>query len=617
MFEPVYDLDLQPCGAFRLPDGICEWRVWAPYARKLQLVLIASDTTRRIIPMHAEDDGYFHIFVPDIAHGQRYTYQHTSGAEFPDPASRWQPDGVHGASAVFDPRFQWNDTSWQGIERHRLAIYELHVGAFTPQGTLDAAATRLNELKQLGVTAVELMPIAQFPGVHSWGYDGTYWCAVQNSYGGPRALQRFVDAAHQHGLAVILDVVFNHFGPEGNYTGKYGPYVTMEHSTLWGAATNFDGPHCEHVRSFVLHVARQWLSDFHVDGLRIDAAHVMHDNSPRHILGDLRAVADEVATERNVPAHLIVDSNLHNPALLADRESGGCEMDMQWNNDFHHSLHVLLTGEQHGYYKQFCDPKKQLVKAINENVVSIPHCAITQQLHDGQNSSFEADRYVISTQTHDQVGNRAYGGRLGSLVIDAASRLAAGLMLLSPQIPMLFMGEEYGEPRPFPYFCDCSDADLRATVRVGRLREFTKVGWEGDLPDPLSPAVFQAAILSWRWSEETGQAGLRRLYQDLLNARKLWPELQGISSHAARLHQFPDGDSLLILERARDGHPLRRLTVCYNLSPKTMRVPNQLLTDYAVVLTSESPRYGGKGTVDGSLAAYEFLVFKPVVGSTC
>ncbi len=600
-----------PCGAFLNPDGGCEWRVWAPYCPRVELVLFDTARREQRVLMQPLDDGYHRMSLPRIAAGQRYGFQTGTAPWRPDPASRWQPDGVHAASAVWDPRFAWNSNAWRGVARDRLAIYELHVGTLTSHGTLDAAATRLKDLKELGITAIELMPVCQFPGQFGWGYDGTYWYAVQNSYGGPRALQRFVNAAHQLGIAVVLDVVFNHFGPEGCYVGEYGPYRNEEHHTPWGAAINFDGPHCEHVRAFVLHAVRYWLTEFRLDGLRLDAVHAICDSSPRHILADIRAVADEIAEERGWPVHLIAESNINDPALLLSEEQGGCGLDLQWNDDFHHSLHVLLTGEQQGYYGDFKRPAQQLLASINENY-TLPRTGkiVSEVTSEAAPSAFSPERFVVSTQTHDQVGNRAYGERLTAIVSDSQLRLAAGLMLLSPQIPMLFMGEEYAEPRPFPFFCDFGDARLKDAVREGRRREFSEFAWGNDLPDPLSSSVYRAAVLSWRWPEETGQAGIRRLYQDLLTARREWPELQGSGSHAARLLNQKDGSQLLILERSRADDPECRFIVWFNLTNQVASFAPGLADGFAPVLLSESPRYGGTPGAQSGLDPYEFIVFR-------
>lgn len=617
MNQVALEVDIPECGAFLDAAGNCEWKVWAPYIPNLDLALLSAEGRERRVKMKPQDDGYFCLTLANIAPGQRYGFRNGNGPLRPDPASRWQPGGVHAGSAVWNPSYTWSSHQWRGVERQQLALYELHVGTITPQGTLDAAATRLKDLKELGITAIELMPVCQFAGHHGWGYDGTFWYAVQNSYGGPRALQRFVDAAHQHGLAVILDVVFNHFGPEGCYVHEFGPYGNSEHQTPWGAAINFDGPHCEHVRGFVLHAVRHWLTNFQLDGLRLDAVHAIADTSPRHILADIRAVADEVTVARGWPVHLIAESNINDPALLRGIERGGCAIDLQWNDDFHHSLHVLLTGEQQGYYRDFDRPAQQLLRAINENSVLPrsgrivqPDPAWNEAADDAVHSSFSADRFVISTQTHDQVGNRAYGERLTALVSDSQLRLAAGLMLLSPQIPMLFMGEEYAEPRPFPFFCDFGDTLLKDAVRTGRCREFADFAWSHDLPDPLSSSVYRAAILSWRWPEETGQAGLRRLYQDLLWARRRWPELQGFESHAARLIDQSDGSRVLILERSHADDPECRLVVWFNLSDKVAAFPPGLGDDLIPALISETPRYGGKPQADGGLEPFEFMVLR-------
>jgi maltooligosyltrehalose trehalohydrolase len=392
--------------------------------------------------MAPEGGGYFvHRQLP-VAQGLPYAFKLGDGRDYPDPASRWQPHGVHRPSAVFFPQsYRWSDAAWRGVARDELVIYELHVGAFTPEGTLEAIIPRLPQLLALGVTAVELMPVAQFAGDRDWGYDAVYPYAVQNSYGGPTALLRLVDAAHQAGLAVILDVVYNHFGPEGNYAARYGPYFTDRYRTPWGEAVNYDGPQSDAVRQFVVDNARMWVRDFHLDGLRLDAVQTIYDAGPRHILAEIQAAVRREATRAGRPVHVIAESNQNDVRLIRPSRRGGCGLDGVWSDDFHHAVHALLTGERDGYYMDFGEPA-QVAKALNEAFVYDGcYSAFRRRRHGSRAGATDRTRFVVCIQNHDQVGNRALGDRLGALVAPAAQRLACGLLLLSPCVPLVLTSE--------------------------------------------------------------------------------------------------------------------------------------------------------------------------------
>jgi maltooligosyltrehalose trehalohydrolase len=511
-----------PQGALGEPDGSVVWRVWAPLSSAVSLVSFPSGE-RRETAMTPEDRGYFSHRRAGVAEGFRYAYQLADGREYPDPASRWQPDGVHRPSAVFFPgAYRWSDAAWRGAARHELVIYELHAGTFTPQGTLEGIIPRLTELRELGVTAVELMPLAQFAGERNWGYDGVYPYAVAQSYGGPRALQRSVDAAHQAGLAVILDVVYNHLGPEGNYLANFGPYFTDRYRTPWGQAVNYDGPESDAVRAFVLHNVRMWVRDFHLDGLRLDAVHSIYDLGARHILAEIQAAAQREAARAGRQVHVIAESNQNDVRLIRPHRRGGYGLDGVWSDDFHHAVHALLTGERDGYYLDFGGPR-EVAKALSRVFVYDGcYSRFRRRRHGSRVGATDRTRFVVCIQNHDQVGNRARGDRLSTLVDGAAQRLACGLLLLGPCVPLLFMGEEYGERRPFPFFCSFADAAVVEGVRRGRRREFADLAfrWGSEIPDPLDPETFAAAQLTWSWPEGSPQSQLRRLYQDLLAIRR-------------------------------------------------------------------------------------------------
>jgi maltooligosyltrehalose trehalohydrolase len=524
------------CGAVGSPDGSVLFRVWAPAARRVGLVLF-DHAARREVAMQPEAGGYHRHREADVPEGRKYAFRLDDGPQRPDPCSLRQPEGVHGPSAVVRPdRFAWADGGWKGIRREDLVFYELHVGAFSPEGTFEGVIPRLRDLRELGVTAVELMPVGQFPGARNWGYDGVLPYAAQDSYGGPHGLARLVDACHAEGLAIFLDVVYNHLGPEGNYLGEFGRYFNDRYKTPWGAAVNYDGHGCDAVRDFALDNARMWLEEFHFDGLRVDAVHAVFDLGARHILRAIEDVAEEVGARRGYPAIIVAESDLNDPRLLYTRERGGYALAAQWADDFHHAAHAFLTGERAGYYVDFGEPG-QLARAFEcPFVYAWDYSPFRGRKHGAPPVGLAGDRFVVCLQNHDQVGNRARGDRLGAMLSSPAKqRLAAGLLLLSPYLPLLFMGEEYGEEAPFPFFCSFGDPALVQAVREGRKKEFDAFSWQGEVPDPQAEETFASARLSWSWPEGTPRAGLRRLYRDLLAARREWPALCDFEDRSARL----------------------------------------------------------------------------------
>jgi maltooligosyltrehalose trehalohydrolase len=497
----------RPLGATPQDDGTVEFRVWAPEAERVAVRVGSADDE-----LLDEGFGVRGAAVPAAA-GDDY-WLVVDGKRLPDPCSRWQPKGLRGPSRVLDPRaFAWTDEGWAGPDLADLVVYELHVGTFTAQGTFDAAIDHLPELARLGVTAIEVMPVAEFPGARGWGYDGVYLSAAQSSYGGPEAFQRLVDAAHGAGLGVVLDVVYNHLGASGvRAMQSFGPYFTDRYETFWGKAINFDDAGSDAVREWVLQSAEGWVRDFHVDGLRLDAIHAIHDESPRPILRELAERVHAV----NPRAAVIAESGLNDPKVIRPAAEGGFGHDAQWADDFHHALHALLTGEREGYYEEFGD-LAQLAKAFGRPFV-----------HDGDYSTFRGRRFgapagdrppeqfVVFAQNHDQVGNRAFGDRLPA----GARPLAAFCTLLSPFTPMLFMGEEYGEDAPFQFFSDHIDNRIATATREGRRREFAAfAAFAGEeIPDPQELATFEASKLSRR-----EDPSLRELYGALLRARRELP----------------------------------------------------------------------------------------------
>lgn len=519
--------------------------MWAPNRSRVELKITGPD--ERTVAMEKTATGYFETVVGNCPEGTRYLFVLDGGEARPDPASRHQPDGVHAASAVVGSDFEWHDGEWSGIELEDYIIYELHVGTFTDEGTFDAAIEKLDHIKALGVTAVELLPVGQFPGTRNWGYDGTYISAVQHSYGGARGLKRFVDACHARGMAVVLDVVYNHLGPEGNYLGEFGPYFTDRYKTPWGLALNFDGPHSDDVRWFFIHNALQWVGEFHVDGLRVDAVHAIIDHSAEPFLQDLCEAVHGRARELGRRVVTIAESDLNDPRVITPKEQLGLGFDSQWADDYHHSLHALLTGEQDGYYEGF--PPK---------VSNLGHVLKTGFLYIGQHSTYRGRKYglkpktrngaqfVVSMQNHDQVGNRMLGERLPVLVSQEKVRLAAAAIILSPFIPMLFMGEEYGEKRPFQYFTSHSDTDLIEAVRNGRREEFDDFSWQGEPPDPHDEQTFRASKLDWDSLSRDDHASMLALFRRLIGLRCETPSLRTLDLDAIEVHADDERGVILV-----------------------------------------------------------------------
>jgi maltooligosyltrehalose trehalohydrolase len=497
------------------------------------------------------------------------------------------------------------------VPREDLVFYEIHPGTFTREGTFDAIIPRLPTLRELGVTAVEIMPVAQFPGNRNWGYDGVHLYAPQNTYGGPHGLQRLVDGCHRAGLAVFLDVVYNHLGPEGSYLGEFGPYFAARYRTSWGSALNYDDAGSDAVRDFILNNVCLWIGDYHLDGLRLDAVHAIHDAGPRHILREIKEVADATAARLGRRATIVAESNLNDVRLLLPPERGGDGLDAQWSDDFHHAVHAYLTGETTGYFADY-GRAEHLRKAMEDTfVLDGVYSRFRDRRHGAPVGGLPGDRFVVSIQNHDQVGNRARGDRLAALVVPPAQRLAASLLLLSPHLPLLFMGEEYGEERPFQFFCSFGDAQLIQNVRDGRRREFAEFGWQGEVPDPQADGTFEASRLTWAWPERSFHAGLRRLYHDLLAARRAWPALGDFTHRSARL--LPDEEHGPVLHVVRSARPGQTLQVFFNLTDMHQGLTWPAGMEDHLLFSSEDRRYeGARQAADslGQLLPHECLVLE-------
>ncbi len=525
--------------------------VWAPSATS-----VAVDLTGSRHDLARVSAGWWSVDVDGADHGTDYAYVVDGGSPTPDPRSVRQPHGVHGASRVYDhARYAWSDGAWSGRQLAGSVSYELHIGTFTEEGTFDGAIARLDDLVELGVDLVEVMPVASFPGRNGWGYDGVHLYAAHEPYGGPDGLKRFVDAAHARGLGVVLDVVYNHLGPSGNYLAVFGPYFTQTHQTPWGAAVNLDNVGSDEVRRWIIDNAVMWLRDFHIDGLRLDAVHALVDERATHLLAELSDEVDALSAALRRPLSLIAESDRNDSGFVTSREAGGYGLHAQWDDDVHHALHTMLTGESQGYYEDFAaDPYDALARTLTGAF-----------FHAGTWSSFRgrthgkpvdtamtpASRFVAYTQTHDQVGNRATGDRLSATLSPGRLRVAAAVVLTSAFTPMLFMGEEWGASTPWQYFTDHEDPALADAVRQGRRAEFAGHGWAAeDVPDPQDPATRDRSVLRWEEREQEPHASLLAFYRALLALRRTHHELTDPHlDRVAVMFDTDEGSRLFVIAR--------------------------------------------------------------------
>lgn len=538
---------IQDVGAIYEPNGECTFTVWAPFAENVDLLITAPTPSN--IPLKRFELGYWSTKVSDIEPGTLYYYSLNKNLKRPDPASLSQPEGVHGASEVVDLHaFQWTDGSWNSMLLRDMIIYELHVGSFTQEGTFAGVVSKLGYLKELGINAIEIMPVAQFPGSRNWGYDGVYPFAVQDSYGGVSGLKMLVDACHNEGIAVILDVVYNHMGPEGNYLSEFGPYFTDKYSTPWGKAINFDDAYCDPVRSFFLQNALMWFRDFHIDALRLDAVHAIKDLSAKHFLKELTGKTKKLEQAEGRRFQFIAESDLNDVRYINAPEKGGFALHSQWVDEFHHALHSVVTGEKTGYYSDF-GSMELLKKAFTDTYVYNGTYSDHRKKFFGSDASANpGSQFVIFTQNHDQVGNRMMGERLSSLVSFEMLKAIAGTMFVAPYIPMLFMGEEYGEENPFMYFVSHTDENLVQAVREGRKREFEAFHIEGETPDPQAEETLRRSSLQWNYEENPNSKALFEFYKHLIHLRKNHKVLKHTNKKNLKANAFED-TKVLTLER--------------------------------------------------------------------
>jgi maltooligosyltrehalose trehalohydrolase len=537
------------------------FRLWAPTAGKVSVQIAGQ-----MYPLQQHDGGWWQADVEPARPGMDYAYfLDDENLALPDPRSPWQPSGVHGPSRLLDhAAFPWTDAAWEAPPLSAAILYELHIGAFTPEGTLDAAQTKLDYLRDLGITHVELMPVNAFPGIQGWGYDGVDLFAPHEPYGSPDALKRFVDACHARSLAVLLDVVYNHLGPDGNYLAKFGPYFTAAHHTPWGDAVNFeDRGSCES-RRFFCDNALMWLRDYHFDGLRLDAVHAYSDRSAINFM-------EQLATEvRSLEAHtgrsyvVIAESDLNDPRLVTAPEAGGYGLDAQWSDDFHHALFAVLTGDRSGYYSDF-GSLADLAKSLREVFVyDGRYSPYRDRIHGRPVRNLPASRFLGYSQNHDQVGNRAKGDRLSSIVTIGRAQIAAALVLTAPFVPMLFQGEEWAASSPFQFFTN-HNPELGKLVSAGRRKEFAAFGWNpADIPDPQSPATFQRSKLNWDERTQPPHAAMLDWYRRFIALRRSTPGLT--DPDLAHTHvRFNEDDRWLVMERGA-------VTVAFSLAPQPIQL---------------------------------------------
>jgi maltooligosyltrehalose trehalohydrolase len=552
------------------------FRLWAPNANQVELK-IGSD----FFGMTRGDGNWWRTEIPLAKTGIDYAFVLDGGEPVPDPRSLWQPNGIHGPSRTVDHgAFSWTDKRWQAKPLSSAIVYELHVGTFTLQGTFIAAIDKLDYLVDLGVTHIELMPVAEFSGTHGWGYDGVDLYAPHHAYGEPDDLKRLVDATHARGLAVILDVVYNHLGPAGNYLARFGPYFTQRYATPWGEAINFDGPQSDEVRRFFCDNALMWLRDYHFDGLRIDAVHAILDTSAIHFLEQLAGEVADLQAQTDRQLALIAESDLNDPRIIRPREIGGYGMHAQWSDDFHHALHCVLTGERAGYYRDF-GSLADLAKALQRVFVyDGRYSAFRRRRHGRPPSGLSGHSFLGYLQTHDQIGNRAKGERSSHLMSAGRLKIAAALVLTAPFIPLLFQGEEWGATSPFLYFTDHDDPELARNVTEGRRREFAVFGWKPEeIPDPQAVETFERSKLNWVERDKEPHAGLLAWHRQLIELRRRIPSLSDGRLEGVRVN-FNETAKWFVVRRGP-------VVVACNLNQVTQRVTADIEPASQLLLASE------------------------------
>ncbi|MFW5657229.1 MAG: malto-oligosyltrehalose trehalohydrolase [Bacteroidota bacterium] len=567
----------------------CKFTVWAPEAKNITLVF---SNPERIIPLKHQEYGFWAELVKNVSPGMQYKYKINDGDAFPDPASLSQPNGVHGPSEVINlNEYNWKDANWKGIPLDKMIQYELHTGTFTEEGTFNGIVSKLDYLLELGINTIEILPVSQFSGHRNWGYDGVYPFAVQSTYGGAKELMKLVDTCHQKGIAVVLDVVYNHFGPEGNYVSNFGHYFTVKYSTPWGDAINYDDRYSDGVRNYVVQNVLMWLRDFHIDALRLDAIHAIFDFSATHILKELADNVNLLSKSTNRMYHLIAESHLNDVRYISSSQKGGYDIDAQWSDDFHHSVHALATGENNGYYFDFGQPS-HLVKAFKDAFVfDGKYSEFRKQTYGNTTENNPGKQFVIFNQNHDQVGNRKFGERLISLTDFETAKLIAGTMFVAPNVPMLFMGEEYGERNPFLYFVSHESKELNELVRKGRQQEFKDFYTDKQkAPDPSSKETFENSKLSWNIQQDPEKQAMFVFYKTLINLRQNHPVLKVTNKNNLKswVHE-----KAILLERWENNQKLFAV-MNYGDREVTIKIPESISGPLDQILDSTDKKYFGK-----------------------
>jgi maltooligosyltrehalose trehalohydrolase len=588
-------------------QGKASIRIWSPKAKEVAVVLTDTGAS---IPLQQDGElGYWETETDQVKEGTLYKLSIDGETVIPDPASIAQPQGVHGPSQALDlASFEWTDQDWNNHPLDKYLLYELHTGTFTPEGTFVGMGQKLDYLKELGVNAIEIMPVAQFPGSRNWGYDGVYPFAVQHSYGGAKGLQQLVDLCHSKGIAVVLDVVYNHLGPEGNYLGAAGPYFTEKYKTPWGNALNFDDEWCDGVRDYFIENALMWFRDFHIDALRLDAIHAIKDFSPLHILNEIRLHTDRLMRETGRKHYFIAELDLNDTKFINPVSEGGYGLDAQWIDEFHHALRVASGNEKTGYYSDF------------NGIGHLAKSYLDAYVYDGQFSPHRKKKFgvkaarnpghqfVVFSQNHDQVGNRMLGERTGELVSLEMRKLLAGAVLLSPYLPMLFMGEEWSETNPFLYFVSHTDPELAEAVRKGRKEEFAAFHAQGEAPDPMSEDTFTRSKLQWRLLEQEPHSIIFNLYKRLIDLRKTHPALYRLERRQTEI-DCQEENGTLVLHR---WHEVSHVACFMNFSaePRQVTAP-AWVQKWKKALDSASPEWGGPHEAPNNVAAGQAITLQP------
>ncbi len=525
-------------------EGLAEARIWSPNANSVEIVIPGEK-----ISCSKEEYGYWFASSEQIKPGTEYLVSVDGKKPLPDPASLFQPNGVHDVSRAINlGSFEWTDSGWKNFPLGSYIIYELHTGTFSHQQNFDGIISKLDYLVDLGVNAIEIMPVGQFPGSRNWGYDGVYPFAVQNSYGGPHKLQELVNACHAKGIAVVLDVIYNHLGPEGNYLNEFGPYFTDKYNTPWGKALNFDDAWCDGVRHYFIENALMWFRDFHIDALRMDATHAIKDFSPVHIMKEIRQHVDKLSEMTGKPHYLIAEMDLNDPVFINPVSEGGYGADAQWIDEFHHALRVSSGQAREGYYADF-DGVEHLAKSYNDAYVFDGQFSPHRKKIFGAKTNNPGHQFVVFSQNHDHVGNRMLGERTSTLVSTGMCRLLAGAVMVAPYVPMLFMGEEWAETNPFFFFISHTDEKLAALVNKGLKEEFSSFNWSAEPPDPRLVETFGRSMLNWKWQDVREQQQMFDWYRKLINVRKTNPAV-GSTDRAGTTARADRENKIVVVEKS-------------------------------------------------------------------